>query len=77
MEEGLDFAPDGEERFVVAEELGIDFCEALEDFGLAGEQLAQAPEGADDIDAHLNGFRAPQEVCGHEGAMVRKCEWRN
>jgi hypothetical protein len=76
MEEGLDFAPDGEQGFVVAEELGVDFCEALEDFGLAHEQFALAAERADDIDAHLHGFRASQEVCGHECAVFGEGEWR-
>ncbi len=60
----------------MAEELGVDFGEALEDFGLVHQQLALSREGADDIDAHLHGLGATEEVGRHEGAIFGEGYWR-
>ena len=58
--------PDHTEGVVVLEELGIDLGEFFQDVGLGHEELALLDEGTDDIDAHFDGFRAVQDVRGHQ-----------
>ena len=60
LEQGSDFAPDRKEGLVMAEELVVDFGEALEDFRLAQKQFTLSPKCSDDIDAHLHGLRATE-----------------
>ena len=54
---------------VVFKQLPVDLGEPLEDDLVGHEFVAQADEGADDIDAHLDRTGAAQDRGGHDGAV--------
>ena len=60
------------ERCVVLKQCLVDLGEARNYCGIGGDVLAQADKSANDKYAHLNGALAAQDVCGHEGAMLRE-----
>lgn len=72
IEEGLELRPDDAQGVIVFEERFIHFGETFENGGVGHELLALLHEGAHNIDAHLDGARAMQDVGGHERAMFGK-----
>jgi len=41
-----------------------------------GEQLAQAHEGAHDVDRYFDSASAVQDRSGHDGAVLGEGEWK-
>lgn len=77
MADGIENADDG---LVLGQELalhaGFQLIEALGQFLVTGEQLAQLHEGAHHIDGHLDRARAVEHGRGHDGPMLGEDEGR-
>ena len=72
----LEAVPENLQRGVVLKEGFVNFGEALQNDGIAGEGLALFHEGTDDIDTHLRGPLGTQDVRGHQGAVFGEDPWR-
>jgi hypothetical protein len=61
---------DGGDGFVVLVEPGFELLEAADEFLVGAEHLAQLHEGAHDVDAHLDGGGAVEDVSSLDGTML-------
>ena len=69
-EERLELRPDGAQRRIVFQQGFVNFRQSFEDGGVGGQLLAHLHEGADDKDAHGDGFGAVQHRGRHDGAVL-------
>lgn len=77
IKERLELLPDDLQGFVVLKKRFVDLRKPFEDFGVGGDLFAHLDEGADDINAHGDGFRTIQQGGSHDGPVLGEDAGRN
>jgi hypothetical protein len=70
VEERLEFLPDHAQDVVVLEELGVHLGEFFQDFCLPSQEFTLLDECPDDMDTHLYGLRAVEDIGSHERPVL-------